>query len=204
MSSTTTASFPRGRLPAAPGCGLRGATFPKPKIASLSLPTPGCLIADFADARPGRPGTAEALSRAGRALPVIFLAGQGDIPNQCVPCGKGRRTSSAKRTPKEALLEAVNGALSPAARRACSASCAPASMPSRRASATCCATSFRDGRTEQIAADLNINSDSEAAPHRHHHQARRCSRVARGSHSSSRRRARSRNRASSRCRTVAT
>jgi len=79
--------------------------------------TPGCVIADLR--MPGLSGLdlQEALTRAGNALPVVFLTGQGDIPTSVHAMRQGAEDFLTKRAPKEDLLEAVKRALARDARQ---------------------------------------------------------------------------------------
>lgn len=79
--------------------------------------TPGCVIADLQ--MPGLSGLElqEALARTGRALPVIFLTGHGDIPTTVHAMRQGAEDFLTKRAPKDDLFEAVKRALDRDARQ---------------------------------------------------------------------------------------
>ncbi len=85
-------------------------------LARPELDVPGCVLVDLQ--MPGLSGLdlQEALGKAGRALPVIFLTGHGDIPTSVKAIRRGAEDFLTKRAPKEALLDAVKRAL---ARDAC-------------------------------------------------------------------------------------
>ena len=148
------------RLLRAAGYAVR--TFSKAEefLAQLA-DTPGCLIADLQ--MPGLSGLElqEALSRAGHALPVIFLTGQGDIPTTVRAMRQGAEDFLTKRAPKEDLLEAVNRALARDARQRAER----VRLRELRARFDALTPRERDvlrhvvqGRqNKQIAADLNIN-----------------------------------------------
>jgi len=81
-------------------------------LASLTLETRGCVIADLK--MPGLNGLdmQTALVRTKNPLPVIFLTGYGDIPASVRAMRNGAEDFLEKHAPKEHLLEAVNRALS--------------------------------------------------------------------------------------------
>src|SRR5215469_6110520 len=81
-------------------------------LASLTLETRGCVIADLK--MPGLSGLdmQTALVRTKNPLPVIFLTGYGDIPASVRAMRNGAEDFLEKHAPKEHLLEAVNRALS--------------------------------------------------------------------------------------------
>ncbi len=76
------------------------------------LDQPGCVIVDLQ--MPGLSGLElqAALAKLGYALPVIFLTGQGDIPTTVQAMRLGAEDFLTKLAPKEALLDAVNRAIS--------------------------------------------------------------------------------------------
>jgi FixJ family two-component response regulator len=76
-------------------------------LAQGDLNVPGCVIVDLQ--MPGLSGLdlQEALAENGRALPVIFLSGNGDIPSSVLAMRRGAEDFLTKRAPKEDLLDAV-------------------------------------------------------------------------------------------------
>jgi two-component system response regulator FixJ len=75
------------------------------------LEVPGCVLVDLQ--MPGLSGLdlQEALAKAGRRLPVIFLTGHGDIPTTVQAMRRGAEDFLTKRAPKEDLLDAVKRAI---------------------------------------------------------------------------------------------
>ena len=80
-------------------------------LAELRPEMHGCVITDLM--MPGMDGMAlqEALRKAGRPLPLVFLTGQGDIPSTVQAMRGGAVDFLTKRAPKEDLIAAVNRAL---------------------------------------------------------------------------------------------
>ena len=80
-------------------------------LASLTLETRGCVIADLR--MPGLTGLdmQAALTRTSNPLPVIFLTGYGDIPASVRAMRDGAEDFLEKRAPKMRLLEAVHRGL---------------------------------------------------------------------------------------------
>jgi FixJ family two-component response regulator len=123
--------------------------------------TPGCVIADLR--MPGLSGfdLQDSLTRAGHALPVIFLTGHGDIPTTVRAMRQGAEDFLTKRAPKEELLEAVRRALARDARQRAER----IRLRQLRARFDALTPRERDvlrhvvrGQlNKQIAADLNIN-----------------------------------------------
>lgn len=76
----------------------------------------GCIISDLN--MPGMNGLElqQALARRCRALPLIFLTGNGDIPSTVTAMRGGAVDFLEKRAPKETLLDAVRRALAQDAR----------------------------------------------------------------------------------------
>jgi FixJ family two-component response regulator len=73
--------------------------------------TPGCVLVDLQ--MPGLSGIElqEALTRAGHALPVVFLTGRGDIPTSVRAMRQGAEDFLTKSAPKEKLFETVERAI---------------------------------------------------------------------------------------------
>ena len=148
------------RLLRAAGYAVRTYSKAEEFLAQLA-DTPGCLIADLH--MPGLSGLdlQEALTRAGHALPVIFLTGHGDIPTTVRAMRRGAEDFLTKRAPKEDLLEAVQRALARDARQRAEG----VRLRELRARLDVLTPRERDvlrrvvqGRlNKQIAADLNIN-----------------------------------------------
>jgi FixJ family two-component response regulator len=80
-------------------------------LAELRPEMHGCVITDLM--MPGMDGMAlqEALRKAGRPLPLVFLTGQGDIPTTVQAMRGGAVDFLTKRAPKDDLIAAVNRAL---------------------------------------------------------------------------------------------
>ncbi len=74
-------------------------------------PQRGCVISDLH--MPGMNGLElqEAMRRAGHAMPVIFLTGNGDIPSTVSAMQQGAVDYLEKCAPREKLMEAVQRAL---------------------------------------------------------------------------------------------
>ena len=77
---------------------------------------PGCVLVDLQ--MPGLSGLdlQEALAKAGRPMPVVFLSGHGDVPTTVRAMRRGAEDFLTKRAPKEELLDAVKRALARDAR----------------------------------------------------------------------------------------
>ena len=77
---------------------------------------PGCVLVDLQ--MPGLSGLdlQEALAKAGRPMPVVFLSGHGDVPTTVRAMRRGAEDFLTKRAPKEQLLDAVKRALARDAR----------------------------------------------------------------------------------------
>jgi two-component system, LuxR family, response regulator FixJ len=71
----------------------------------------GCVIADLRMPVMNGLDLQQALLRGPNALPVIFLTGEGDIPTTVKAMREGAEDFLTKRGPKEALLAAVDRAL---------------------------------------------------------------------------------------------
>ena len=80
-------------------------------LAELRPEMHGCVITDLM--MPSMDGMAlqEALHKAGRPLPLVFLTGHGDIPTTVQAMRGGAVDFLTKRAPKEDLIAAVNRAL---------------------------------------------------------------------------------------------
>lgn len=80
-------------------------------LARPDLDVPGCVLVDLQ--MPGLSGLdlQEALAKAGRLLPVIFLSGHGDIPTTVQVMRGGAEDFLTKLASKEELIEAVKRAL---------------------------------------------------------------------------------------------
>lgn len=98
--------------------GLATQTFLSPQafLEALTDDTAGCAVVDLH--MPGLNGLAvqDALMQAGRALPVVFLTGEGDIPTSVRAMRHGAEDFLEKRAPKERLLDAIQRALARGAR----------------------------------------------------------------------------------------
>ncbi|MFY9986441.1 MAG: response regulator [Chthoniobacterales bacterium] len=95
------------------GSGIPVATFRSAQefLASLTLETRGCVVADLR--MPGLTGLdmQAALARTSNPLPVIFLSGYGDIPASVRAMRNGAEDFLEKCAPKMQLLDAVRRAL---------------------------------------------------------------------------------------------
>jgi FixJ family two-component response regulator len=130
-------------------------------LARPELEVPGCVLLDLQ--MPGSSGLdlQEALARLGRALPVVFVTGHGDIPTSVLAMRRGAEDFLTKRAPKEELLGAVNRALERDARERAGR----ARVEELRARLTALTPREREvlrhvvrGRqNKQIAADLGIH-----------------------------------------------
>lgn len=89
--------------------GLAVATFSSPRdfLDRDGADSPGCLVLDLA--MPGLNGMElqQALVAAGRAVPIIFLTGRGDIPTSVEAMKRGAVDFLTKPVSDEALLAAV-------------------------------------------------------------------------------------------------
>jgi FixJ family two-component response regulator len=98
--------------------GFNAQTFPSALAFLSQLPgnAPGCVVVDLQ--MPGMSGAElqDALRQSSNPLPLIFLTGQGEIPDSVRAMRHGAEDFLTKRAPKEALLDAVRRAL---ARNAC-------------------------------------------------------------------------------------
>jgi FixJ family two-component response regulator len=101
-----------GRLFRAAGLTVAQFASAQEFLASLTLETRGCVIADLQ--MPGLNGLdmQTALARTKNPLPVVFLSGYADIPASVRAMRNGAEDFLEKRAPKEQLLEAVKRALS--------------------------------------------------------------------------------------------
>jgi FixJ family two-component response regulator len=101
-----------GRLFRATGLTVAQFTSAQEFLASLTLETRGCVIADLQ--MPGLNGLdmQTALARTKNPLPVVFLTGHADIPATVRAMRNGAEDFLEKRAPKDQLLDAVNRALS--------------------------------------------------------------------------------------------
>jgi len=86
-------------------------------LARVSPETLGCVVIDLQ--MPGMDGLElqEALARTHRAMPVVFLTGQGDIPASVQAMRHGAEDFLQKLAPKEKLLDAIRRALARDARQ---------------------------------------------------------------------------------------
>jgi len=80
-------------------------------LAPLGADTAGCVIADLQMPEMNGLDLQAALARTRNAMPVIFLAGHGDIPSTVRAMRDGAEDFLEKRAPKEMLLAAVRRAL---------------------------------------------------------------------------------------------
>ena len=80
-------------------------------LEGISSDSRGCVVADLE--MPGINGLElqSQLEKVGIAMPVIFLTGYGDVPNAVRAMRGGALDFLEKRTPKEALLDAIRVAL---------------------------------------------------------------------------------------------
>ncbi|PYM97725.1 MAG: DNA-binding response regulator [Candidatus Rokuibacteriota bacterium] len=78
-------------------------------LSCLSAETHGCLIADLSDVDGVE--LQEALVKAGNAIPVIFLTGNGDIPSAVRAMRRGAEDFLCKPASEAELLDAVKRAL---------------------------------------------------------------------------------------------
>jgi FixJ family two-component response regulator len=78
-------------------------------LSCLSADTHGCLIVDLSDVDGVE--LQEALVKAGNAIPVIFLTGNGDIPSAVRAMRRGAEDFLCKPAPNAELLDAVKRAL---------------------------------------------------------------------------------------------
>jgi len=85
-------------------------------LARPESDVPGCVLVDLQ--MPGLSGLdlQEALAKAGRPMPVVFLSGHGDVPTTVRAMRRGAEDFLTKRAPKEELLDAVKRALARDAR----------------------------------------------------------------------------------------
>lgn len=104
------------RLLRAAGYEVRTFSGAKEFLAQLA-DTPGCVIADLQ--MPGLSGLElqAAMTRAGHALPVVFLSGRGDIPTTVRAMRQGAEDFLTKTAPKAELLAAVKRAIERDARQ---------------------------------------------------------------------------------------
>jgi FixJ family two-component response regulator len=88
-------------------------TFPSAAAFFSQLPNDaaGCVVADLQ--MPGMTGMElqDALMKTANPLPLVFLSGQGEIPDSVQAMRQGAEDFLTKRAPKEALLDAVRRAL---------------------------------------------------------------------------------------------
>ncbi len=79
--------------------------------AKIDAEAPGCVLTDLQ--MPGRSGLElqELVARCPNPLPVVFITGRGDIPTSVCAMRRGAEDFLTKRSPKAALLEAVDRAL---------------------------------------------------------------------------------------------
>lgn len=107
------ASFRRAatRLLAALGFSVRGFASASEFLTALPELGPGCVILDLQ--MPGMSGLQlqEALAREKDPLPVVFLTGQGEIPDSVRAMRHGAEDFLTKSAPKEELLAAIQRAL---------------------------------------------------------------------------------------------
>ena len=77
----------------------------------------GCVVTDLR--MPGMDGLdlQQALARGANMLPVVFLAGEGDIPTTVQAMRQGAEDFLTKRAPKEAIFAAVDRAIARDARQ---------------------------------------------------------------------------------------
>ena len=80
-------------------------------LAWPELDGPGCVLTDLQMPRVSGLDLQEALAKAGHAMPVIFLSGQGDIPSTVQAMRRGAEDFLTKRSPKDELLGAIKRAL---------------------------------------------------------------------------------------------
>lgn len=81
-------------------------------LTGLKADAPGCIVSDL-----NMPGTnglqlQEMLVAQGKAQPILFLTGNGDIPSSVTAMKAGAVDFLEKRAPQEKLLEAIRRALS--------------------------------------------------------------------------------------------
>lgn len=93
--------------------GYEVKTFPSAMVFlnQLSPDMTGCVITDLQ--MPGASGLdlQDAMTKAGCAMPVVFLTGHGDIPSSVRAMRYGAEDFLTKRAPKDQLLAAVQRAL---------------------------------------------------------------------------------------------
>lgn len=80
-------------------------------LAQLGADVPGCVVADLD--MPGMNGLQlqEAILARGNAMPVVFLTGQGEIPDSVRAMRRGAEDFLTKHAPREHLLDAIRRAL---------------------------------------------------------------------------------------------
>jgi FixJ family two-component response regulator len=99
------------RLLAVAGFEARGFASPAAFLEQHDPATPGCLVLDLA--LPGLDGLQlqEALSASGRARPIVFVTGRGDIPTSVRAMKSGAVDFLTKPVKDEDLLTAVRNAI---------------------------------------------------------------------------------------------
>ncbi len=80
-------------------------------LARLDPETSGCALVDLQMPEMNGLDLQAALTRTRKAMPIIFLTGQGDIPSTVRAMREGAEDFLEKRAPKEKLLEAVRRAI---------------------------------------------------------------------------------------------
>ena len=80
-------------------------------LAGLAVEPHGCVIADLRMPDVSGLELQEALVKAGKSIPVIFLTEAGDIPSTVRAMRRGAEDFLSKQAPKKDLLDAVKRAL---------------------------------------------------------------------------------------------